>query len=90
MSQSNSPSVHLHIDRALPLLLFLFVGSGCAALIYEIVWFQLLQFMIGLLAISLGRPFGYVYRRHVLGSLVLPYWISSVRGIRFAFTRHLS
>ena len=26
----------------LPVLLLLFVGSGCAALIYEIVWFQLL------------------------------------------------
>jgi hypothetical protein len=30
----------------LPLLLFLFVGSGCSALIYEIVWFQLLQLVI--------------------------------------------
>ena len=42
------------IDRALPLLLLLFVGSGCAALIYEIVWFQLLQFVIGSSAVSLG------------------------------------
>src|SRR6185503_15788175 len=29
--------------RYLPALFLLFVGSGCAALIYEIVWFQLLQ-----------------------------------------------
>ena len=29
--------------RALFVLLLLFMGSGCAALIYEIVWFQLLQ-----------------------------------------------
>ena len=28
--------------RFLPALLLLFAGSGCAALIYEIVWFQLL------------------------------------------------
>ena len=28
--------------RRMPLLLLLFVGSGCAALIYEIVWFQML------------------------------------------------
>jgi spermidine synthase len=35
-------------------LLFLFCGSGCAALIYEIVWFQLLQVVIGASAISLG------------------------------------
>src|SRR6266571_2930307 len=35
-------------------LLLLFAGSGCAALIYEIVWLQLLQLVIGSSAISLG------------------------------------
>jgi spermidine synthase len=40
--------------RALPLILLLFAGSGCAALIYEIVWFQLLQLTIGSSAVSLG------------------------------------
>src|SRR5437588_2374824 len=40
--------------RIFTLLLFLFAGSGCAALIYEIVWFQLLQLVIGSSAISLG------------------------------------
>ena len=29
--------------RVLPLLLLMFVGSGCSALIYEVVWFQLLE-----------------------------------------------
>src|SRR6266404_7764243 len=38
----------------LTLLLLLLAGSGCAALIYEIVWFQLLQVVIGSSAISLG------------------------------------
>src|SRR2546425_4568289 len=38
----------------LALLLLLLAGSGCAALIYEIVWFQLLQVVIGSSAISLG------------------------------------
>ena len=33
----------------------LFVGSGCAALIYEIVWFQMLTLVIGASAISLER-----------------------------------
>src|ERR1017187_2496379 len=33
--------------RHLPLLLVLFAGSGCSALIYEIVWYQLLQLVIG-------------------------------------------
>src|SRR6267142_2788857 len=32
--------------RYLPALFLLFVGSGCAALIYEIVWFLLLQRLI--------------------------------------------
>src|ERR1700693_3892924 len=34
-------------ERVLPLLLLLFAASGCAALIYEIVWFQLLELVIG-------------------------------------------
>ena len=41
-------------DRYLPLLALLFIGSGCAALIYEIVWYQLLSLIIGSSAISLG------------------------------------
>jgi spermidine synthase len=35
-------------------LVLLFAASGCAALIYEIVWFQLLQLVIGSSAVSLG------------------------------------
>jgi spermidine synthase len=41
-------------SRFFPLLLLLFAGSGCAALIYEIVWYQLLQLAIGSTAVSLG------------------------------------
>ena len=37
--------------RYMPVLLLMFVGSGCAALIYEIVWFQLLRQVIGASAI---------------------------------------
>jgi spermidine synthase len=36
------------------LLLILFAASGCSALIYEIVWFQLLQLAIGSTAVSMG------------------------------------
>jgi spermidine synthase len=32
----------------------LFAGSGCAALIYEVVWFQLLQLAIGSTSVSVG------------------------------------
>ena len=42
--------------RALPWLLALFVGSGCAAMIYEVVWLQLLQLVIGSTAASLAVP----------------------------------
>ena len=41
-----------HATRAL--ILVLFVISGAAALIYEVVWFQLLRLTIGASAISLG------------------------------------
>jgi len=34
-------------EGTLVLLVLLLAGSGCAALIYEIVWFQLLQMVIG-------------------------------------------
>ncbi|HEX3880261.1 MAG TPA: fused MFS/spermidine synthase, partial [Bryobacteraceae bacterium] len=41
-------------SRVLFLLLLLFAGSGCSALIYEIVWFQLLQLSIGSTTVSMG------------------------------------
>lgn len=41
-------------SRFLPLLLFLFMASGFSALVYEIVWYQLLQLTIGSTAVSLG------------------------------------
>jgi spermidine synthase len=49
-----SPAPSTVSPRFLPLLVLLFVGSGCAALIYEIVWFQLLSLIIGSSAVSLG------------------------------------
>jgi len=58
--------------RFLPGLLLLFVGSGCAALIYEVVWFQLLQLVIGSSAISLGVLLGTYMGGMCLGSLLLP------------------
>ena len=62
--------------RVLPALLLLFVGSGCAALIYEIVWFQLLQLVIGSSAVSLGVLLGTFMGGMCLGSLFLPRIIS--------------
>jgi spermidine synthase len=62
--------------RFLPLLLLLFVGSGCAALIYEIVWFQLLQLVIGSTAVSLGVLLGTFMGGMCLGSFALPRIVS--------------
>src|SRR5256885_2782979 len=65
--------------RFLPGLLLLFVGSGCAALIYEIVWFQLLQLVIGSSSISLGILLGTFMGGMCVGSLLLPRVISPRR-----------
>ena len=62
--------------RYLPALLLLFVGSGCAALIYEVVWFQLLQLTIGSSAVSLGVLLGTFMGGMCVGSLLLPRYIS--------------
>src|SRR5215217_2174763 len=62
--------------RFMPALLLLFVGSGCAALVYEIVWFQLLQLVIGSSAVSLGVLLGTFMGGMCLGSLLLPRFVS--------------
>ena len=50
-------------------MLCFFVGSGLAALIYEIVWFQLLEFVIGSTAVSLAVLLGTFMGGMCLGSL---------------------
>ena len=65
--------------RVLPWLLLLFVGSGCAALIYEIVWLQMLQLVIGLTNVSLGVLLGTFMGGMCLGNLLLPRLISARR-----------
>jgi spermidine synthase len=62
--------------RFLPMLLVLFVGSGCAALIYEVVWLQLLQLVMGSTAVSLGVLLGTFMGGMCAGSLVLPRLVS--------------
>jgi len=65
--------------RTVPLLTLLFVGSGCSALIYEIVWLQSLQLVIGSSAVSLGVLLGTYMGGMCLGSLLLPRMISAGR-----------
>jgi spermidine synthase len=63
--------------RFLPLLLILFIGSGCSALIYEVVWLQLLQLVIGSSAASLAVLLGTFMGGMCLGSIFLPRFISA-------------
>jgi spermidine synthase len=53
------------------LLLLLFAGSGCAALVYEIVWLQLLQLVIGSTAVSLAALLATFMGGMCLGSVSL-------------------
>src|SRR5512135_2984024 len=61
----------------LPLLLLLSFGSGLAALIYEIVWFQLLELVIGSTAVSLGILLATFMGGMCLGSLLLHRLVST-------------
>src|ERR1700676_403684 len=54
------------------ILLLLFAASGCAALIYEVVWYQLLQLAIGSTAISMGILLATYMGGLCIGSLWLP------------------
>ncbi len=60
-------------------LLLLFVCSGAAAAIYEIIWFQLLQLVIGSTAVSLAVLLGTFMGGMCAGSFLLP----RVLGKRF-------
>jgi spermidine synthase len=66
-------------SRFLPLMLVLFVGSGCAALIYQIVWFQVLQLVIGSSAVSLAVLLGTFMGGMCAGSLLLPKYVGQAR-----------
>jgi spermidine synthase len=59
-------------SRHLPLLLLLFAASGCSALIYEIVWYQMLQLAIGSTAVSLGVLLATFMGGLCVGSIGLP------------------
>ena len=65
--------------RFLPGVLLLFVGSGCAALMYEVVWFQLMQLVIGASAVSLGVLLATFMGGMCAGSLLLSRVVSPAR-----------
>ncbi len=55
-----------------PVLLILFAASGCAALVYEVVWYQMLQLTIGSTSVSLGVLLATYMGGLCIGSLWLP------------------
>ena len=76
LNLSRSETENLHPSKSLPVILLLFIGSGCAALIYEVVWFQMLQLLIGSSAVSIAVLLGTFMGGLCLGSLLLPRLIS--------------
>src|SRR5262245_21751384 len=56
----------------LPTVMLIFLLSGCAALVYEVVWFQMLELVIGSSAISLGILLGVFMGGMCAGSLLTP------------------
>ena len=75
------PIAVMKCNAAVPIiLLLLLAGSGCAALIYEIVWFQLLQLVIGSSAVSLGLLLAAYMGGLCVGSAVLPRLLSARRN----------
>lgn len=59
-------------------LLFLFLASGCAALIYEIVWFQQLCLVLGATSVSLAILLACFMAGMGLGSFAFPRCIPSL------------
>jgi spermidine synthase len=66
-------------EQALAVLLVLFAASGCAALIYEIVWLQMLELVLGSSAASVGVLLGTFMGGMCLGSLALARVVSRQR-----------
>src|SRR5215469_1103679 len=63
-------------SKSVPLLLALFAASGFSALVYEVVWYQLLQLAIGSTSVSLGILLATFMGGLCVGSL----WLPSVRA----------
>ncbi len=62
------------------LLRLLFAASGCAALIYEVVWFHLLRLVIGASALSVGIVLASFMGGMFLGSLLFARFVPAGRN----------
>src|ERR1700757_1382333 len=85
MAGRMSESGYRALGKIIPLqapdrsILLLAAGSGCAALIYEIVWLQLLQLVIGSSAISLGLLLAAYMGGLCLGSALFARFVAPAR-----------
>src|SRR5215472_5551636 len=61
---------------ALLVAVALFAASGCAALIYEVVWLQLLELVIGATAVSIAVLLGTYMGGMCLGSMAFSRYVS--------------
>src|SRR5262245_44091141 len=75
VTEIERPPASVRARYLIPWLL-LFAGSGCAALIYEIVWFRLLEFVIGSSGASLGLLLAAYMGGLCVGSVALPRLVS--------------
>jgi spermidine synthase len=64
-------------QRTERMLLLLFLLSGCAALIYEVVWLHLLRLVIGASSLSVGLVLASFMGGMFLGSLLFSRWVSA-------------
>jgi spermidine synthase len=76
MANNSRQTADSYPSHLLAMLLVLFAASGCSALIYEIVWYQLLQFVIGATAVSLAVLLATFMGGLCLGSIALPRIVS--------------
>src|SRR5215471_17299381 len=71
-TQTPAEAVASSGSHFVPVLLLLFAGSGCSALIYEVAWYQLLQLAIGSTSVSLGILLATFMGGLCIGSLWFP------------------
>ena len=64
---------------ALRIVPWLFAASGCAALVYQLVWFQQLALVIGASAVSVGLTLAAFMGGLCAGSLWLPRFVPAAR-----------
>jgi spermidine synthase len=73
-TETLSTAAAARASKSVPLLLLLFAASGCSALIYEVVWYQLLQLAIGSTSVSLGILLSAFMGGLCIGSVWFPRW----------------